>query len=61
MFQYFTFFEQLRFHAQLLSMKNSFKTLVPGPPMFQSRRVDRKDKEAVKEANMYYSIESGEL
>ena len=33
----------------------------PDPPMFQSRRVDRKDKEAVKEANMYYSIESGEL
>ena len=28
---------------------------------FQSRKVDRKDKECVKEANMYYSIESGIL
>ena len=39
--------------------ENKFIILGPGPPMFQSRRVDRKDKEAVKEANMYYSIESG--
>ena len=37
----------------------SFSMFLVCTEIFQSREINRKDKNAVKEANMYYSIESG--